>query len=47
MAKGVASSADFAVIVPPTPWYITAAPWIVAIIILIIIAAILYVRRRG
>jgi len=46
-AKGVAMSADFAVIIPPTPWYVTAGPWIVAVIILIIIAVVLYVRRRG
>jgi len=45
-AKGVAETADFAVVIPPPPWYLGYAPWIAAIIVIVVvIAAVAYLRR--
>ena len=46
-AMGVAGTADFAVIIPAPPWYVTYGPWIAAIIIIIAVIAIAVYVRRG
>ncbi len=45
-AKGVAQSSSFAVIIPPTPWYVEQAPMLALVVILAIIVVVLYLKRR-